>query len=94
MNNVIHPEEETWAATEVITKALSSDSPLRESLQTIRYNDHYIGKMIRSIKIGLQYQNSGKARLLYPKLYYVASGFNKKVSTRVIKYGYYLFLNY
>ena len=66
MNNVIPTEEETWAAPEVIAKVVASDNPLREALQTIRYNGHYIGKMIRSIKIGTQYQESGKSLSIVP----------------------------
>jgi len=61
-------EEETWAAAEVIMNATASDSPLRESLQTIRYNGHYISKMIRSIKIGTQYQESGKSLSIVPEI--------------------------
>ena len=61
-------EDETWAAAEVIVKAVASDSPLYEALQTIRYNGHYIGKMIRSIKIGLQYQASGKNPSIVPEI--------------------------
>jgi len=60
-------EEETWAAAEVIATALTPDSPLREALQTIRYNGHYIGKMIRSIKIGTQYQESDKSHSIVPE---------------------------
>lgn len=61
-------QEDTWAAAEVIATALTSDSLLREALQTIRYNGHYIGKMIRSIKIGIQYQDSGKSMSIVPEI--------------------------
>jgi hypothetical protein len=61
-------EDETWAAVEVIMKAVASDSPLFKALQTIRYNGFYISKMIRSIKIGSHYQASGKSPSIVPEI--------------------------
>lgn len=43
-------EEETWAAAEVIIRATASEGPLRESLNIIRHNGHFIKKNLRSIK--------------------------------------------
>jgi hypothetical protein len=56
MNNVIPTEDDIWAAAEAIANTVGRNSPLRESLNTIRHNGHHIGKMIRSIKTGWQYQ--------------------------------------
>jgi hypothetical protein len=74
MNNVIHiappsaTEDETWAAAEVIVKAVALDSPLCEALQTIRYNGHHIGKMIRSIKTGWQCQVHDTSDTIVPEI--------------------------
>lgn len=43
-------EEETWTAAEYIMKAMASEGPLREALNIIRHNGHFIKKNIRSIK--------------------------------------------
>ncbi|MCS3798330.1 SymE family type I addiction module toxin [Niastella sp. OAS944] len=61
-------EDETWAAVEVIVKAVASDSPLCKALQTIRYNGYYISKMIRGIKIGTHFQASGKSHSTVPEI--------------------------
>lgn len=61
-------EYETWAAANVIMQSVAPNSPLRESLNIIRYNGHHIGKMIRSIKTSWQCQVHHKNHSTVPEI--------------------------
>ena len=53
---VSHIKEHTLAAADYVKQVMAKGGPLRDSLNTIRYNGCYLNKQIRSIKIHCRYR--------------------------------------